>query len=122
MNLSMWIVGSMKLYDCWGSWDTNKGLELMNQKKRCWVRPDSFVFNILIGGLCREKRVDDARQLFEEMLKRVVELHLYFVEADTNNFNPWNKNGGGFGLVYKQITALVCILVFVDDVGDQTIF
>lgn len=53
--------------------------------------------------------------------KKVVGLHLYFVEADANNFDPWNKNGGGFGLVYKRILALVSILVLVDDVGDQTI-
>lgn len=52
--------------------------------------------------------------------KKVVGLHLYFVETDANNFDPWNKNRGGFGLVYKQIIALVSILVFVDDVGDQT--
>lgn len=35
--------------------------------------------------------------------KKVVGLHLYFVETDANNFDPWNKNRGGFGLVYKQI-------------------
>lgn len=29
-----------------------------------------FVLNILIGDLCREKIVDDARKLFDEMLKK----------------------------------------------------
>ena len=34
------------------------------------MRTNVFVSNVLIGGLCREKRVTDAEMLFDEMCKR----------------------------------------------------
>ncbi|KAL0410043.1 UNVERIFIED_CONTAM: Pentatricopeptide repeat-containing protein, mitochondrial [Sesamum latifolium] len=52
--------------------DLKKGLDLMNQMKKCGARPNGFVYNVLIGGLCKERRVDDAKKLFDEMLKRNV--------------------------------------------------
>ncbi|KAL7137446.1 hypothetical protein ABFS83_10G092400 [Erythranthe nasuta] len=52
--------------------DLVKGLDLMNRMKKCGIMPNGFVYNVLIGGLCKEKRVDDAKKLFDEMLRRNV--------------------------------------------------
>ncbi|KAG6437281.1 hypothetical protein SASPL_102194 [Salvia splendens] len=47
--------------------DLDKGFELMNLMKKRGIMANRFVYNVLIGGLCRERRVNDAENLFDEM-------------------------------------------------------
>ncbi|CAL1398372.1 unnamed protein product [Linum trigynum] len=44
------------------SGDLKKGTELFESMKSCGVRPNVFVFNVLIGGLCKERRIRDAEK------------------------------------------------------------
>ncbi|KAL2499470.1 Pentatricopeptide repeat-containing protein [Abeliophyllum distichum] len=34
--------------------DLKRGLELMNHMKKCGLNPNGFVYNVLIGGLCKQ--------------------------------------------------------------------
>ncbi|CAA0830392.1 Pentatricopeptide repeat-containing protein -mitochondrial [Striga hermonthica] len=47
--------------------DVGRGLELMSLMKNSGWRPSWFVYNVLISGLCKERRLGDARKLFDEM-------------------------------------------------------
>ncbi|KAH6775980.1 hypothetical protein C2S52_013541, partial [Perilla frutescens var. hirtella] len=49
-----------------------KGFDLMNEMKKCGIRANGFVYNVLIGGLSKEMRVGDAQKLFDEMSNRNV--------------------------------------------------
>ena len=50
--------------------DLNRAFELLNNMKNSRVSPNVFVYNVLLSGLCKEKRMRDAEKLFDEMLKR----------------------------------------------------
>ncbi|KAH6828220.1 pentatricopeptide repeat-containing protein [Perilla frutescens var. hirtella] len=52
--------------------DLEKGFELMNGMKKCGIRANEFVYNVLIRRLCKERRVVDAQKLFDEMSNRNV--------------------------------------------------
>ena len=56
--------------------DLNKGFELLNFMKNNRVSPNVFVYNVVLSGLCKEKRMRDAEKLFDEMLKRKLVLSL----------------------------------------------
>jgi len=49
-------------------------------------RPDSFTFETLIGGLCKEGDLDRARDLLEEMLRRSLPLSSQFRQFVTETF------------------------------------
>ena len=38
--------------------------------RKCEIKPNGFVYNVVIGGLSKEGRVADARTLFDEMVDR----------------------------------------------------
>lgn len=50
--------------------DVKRGMELLDSMKKRGVRTNVFVYNVLIGGLCKEKRIRDAQELFDEMRRR----------------------------------------------------
>ncbi|KAI3713474.1 hypothetical protein L1987_72052 [Smallanthus sonchifolius] len=53
--------------------DLRRGMELMDYMRNYGrMGVNKFVYNVLMGGLCKEKRVMDARKLFDEMLERGV--------------------------------------------------
>ncbi|KAG9130946.1 hypothetical protein Leryth_006712 [Lithospermum erythrorhizon] len=52
--------------------DLKKGFELKDLMERSGNRPNHFVYNVMIGGLCKERRVKDARKMFNEMMERKV--------------------------------------------------
>lgn len=78
-----------------------------------------YVVFWLVAGV-REKRVDNAKK-FDEMLNGDVRLRLYLVQVDAIISDPCNKNGGGFGPIYNEITTLVTVLVIGGDRRDQSI-
>ncbi|CAH8272847.1 unnamed protein product [Arabidopsis lyrata] len=50
--------------------DVGKGLELFNRMKHDRIYPSVFIYNVLIDGLCKVRKMKDAEQLFDEMLAR----------------------------------------------------
>lgn len=50
--------------------DVKRGMELLDSMTKRGVRTNVFVYNVLIGGLCMEKRIRDAQELFDEMRRR----------------------------------------------------
>ncbi|KAK1362179.1 hypothetical protein POM88_046653 [Heracleum sosnowskyi] len=52
--------------------DLKRGLDLMEGMKRDGMSVGGFVYNVLISGLCKERRIKDARKLFDEMSEKVL--------------------------------------------------
>ena len=52
--------------------DLKRAIEFMTCMKRGGIRPGAFVYNVVIGGLCKEKKMKDAEKLFDEMVDRRV--------------------------------------------------
>ncbi|KAK1362176.1 hypothetical protein POM88_046650 [Heracleum sosnowskyi] len=52
--------------------DLKRGLDLMEGMKRDGMSVGGFFYNVLISGLCKERRIKDARKLFDEMSEKVL--------------------------------------------------
>ena len=52
--------------------DLKRAIEFMSCMKRGGIRTDAFVYNVVIGGLCKEKKMKDTEKLFDEMVDRRV--------------------------------------------------
>ncbi|KAJ0088773.1 hypothetical protein Patl1_33255 [Pistacia atlantica] len=50
--------------------DLDRGFEIVKSMKRRGVSPNVFVYNVLISGLCKEKKMRDAEKVFDKMCRR----------------------------------------------------
>ncbi|KAK0592757.1 hypothetical protein LWI29_024882 [Acer saccharum] len=50
--------------------DLKRAREVVDLMKKRGVRPNVFIYNVLMGVLCKEKKTRDAEKLFDEMCKR----------------------------------------------------
>ena len=50
--------------------DMEGAVEKMRRMRKCGIKHNGFVYNVVIGGLSKEGRVEDERTLVEEMVDR----------------------------------------------------
>jgi len=77
--------------------DLNRAFELLDIMKKSSVSPNVFVYNVVLGGLCKEKRMRDAEKVFDEMLKRKLVPSLVTYNTMIDGYCKVGELEGAFG-------------------------
>ena len=92
--------------------ELNRAFALLNSMKNSRVSPNVFVYNVVLNGLCKEKRMRDAEKLFDEMLKRKLVLSLVKYNTLIDGYCKVGQLEGAFGLRAKM-KAEPCYIQFI---------
>ena len=92
--------------------ELNRAFALLNSMKNSRVSPNVFVYNVVLSGLCKEKRMRDAEKLFDEMLKRKLVLSLVTYNTLIDGYCKVGQLEGAFG-VRAKMKAEPCYIQFI---------